>query len=305
MEKLKNNRQKGITLIALVVTITVLIILVTVSINTVLGDNGIIGRAQKAKDSYQNNQKTEDEQMAVLANEMAQYDKTGNEGIIDKTKSYVGYYADVDGDGTVDGVIYADLAVDGSGQWGDDNGDFSYEAITGVKDYIISQTSYSGDFGNNGVLKATGSGKNRLYVMALTDIDENTYTWYTNAYGNEISDYDTLTLEIFGTGKMNMDTMIEQWNSSAYGDQSDNDMWKAVQTQVNKGWFVPSKGEWAAFGSNLKIDGSNYENYKLADVYWSSSLSNENSDWGVSFSTGTMRYGFIYYSSSVRLSTTF
>ena len=77
MKKLRNSRQKGITLIALVVTITVLIILATVSINTVLGDNGIISRAQKARDSYSNSQKSEDEQMAVLANEMAEYDTNG------------------------------------------------------------------------------------------------------------------------------------------------------------------------------------------------------------------------------------
>ena len=80
MKKLKNNRQKGITLIALVVTITVLIILATVSINTVLGDNGIIKRAQKARDSYSNSQKSEDEQMAVLANEMAEYDEGESSG---------------------------------------------------------------------------------------------------------------------------------------------------------------------------------------------------------------------------------
>ena len=75
MKNLKNTKEKGITLIALVVTITVLIILATVSINTVLGDNGIISRAQKARDSYSNSQKSEDEQMAVLANEMAEYDE--------------------------------------------------------------------------------------------------------------------------------------------------------------------------------------------------------------------------------------
>ena len=79
MEQKEKKRQanKGITLIALVVTIVVLIILATVSINTVLGDNGIISRAQKARDSYSNSQKSEDEQMAVLANEMAQYDTKG------------------------------------------------------------------------------------------------------------------------------------------------------------------------------------------------------------------------------------
>ena len=77
MKKLRNGRQKGITLIALVVTITVLIILATVSINTVLGDNGIIKRAQKARDSYQNSSTSEDEHMKQLANEMAEYDTNG------------------------------------------------------------------------------------------------------------------------------------------------------------------------------------------------------------------------------------
>ena len=77
MKNLKNTKEKGITLIALVVTITVLIILATVSINTVLGDNGIISRAQKARDSYSNSQKSEDEHMRQLANEMAEYDEDG------------------------------------------------------------------------------------------------------------------------------------------------------------------------------------------------------------------------------------
>ena len=77
MRNLENDRQRGITLIALVVTIVVLIILATVSILAVFGDNGIIARAQKAKDSYSNSQKLEDEQMVVLANEMAKYDTKG------------------------------------------------------------------------------------------------------------------------------------------------------------------------------------------------------------------------------------
>lgn len=44
---MKNN--KGITLVALVVTIVVLLILAVVSINLVLGDNGIVKKAQDAK----------------------------------------------------------------------------------------------------------------------------------------------------------------------------------------------------------------------------------------------------------------
>ena len=48
---MKNN--KGITLVALVVTIIVLIILAGISINLVLGDNGIITIAQKAKENIE------------------------------------------------------------------------------------------------------------------------------------------------------------------------------------------------------------------------------------------------------------
>ena len=96
MKNIVNRRNSGITLIALVVTIVVLIILATVSINTVLGDNGIISRAQKARDSYSNSQKSEDEQMAVLANEMAQYD-TDNSGSGGTTKPEEGITATVEG----------------------------------------------------------------------------------------------------------------------------------------------------------------------------------------------------------------
>ena len=69
----KIRRQNGITLIALVVTIVVLIILATVSINAVLGQNGIIGKAKQAKESYEKSVKAEDTAMQELLNEMAQY----------------------------------------------------------------------------------------------------------------------------------------------------------------------------------------------------------------------------------------
>ncbi len=71
----KIRRENGITLIALVVTIVVLIILATVSINAVLGQNGIIGKAKQAKESYEKSVKAEDTAMQELANEMAQYNE--------------------------------------------------------------------------------------------------------------------------------------------------------------------------------------------------------------------------------------
>ena len=76
MKDLKNNRQKGITLIALVVTIVVLIILATVSIITVFGDNGIISRAEESKSQTKEAMKKEEITLAVAAS-------YNNEGKID------------------------------------------------------------------------------------------------------------------------------------------------------------------------------------------------------------------------------
>ena len=97
MRKIRNKREKGITLIALVVTIVVLIILATVSINTVLGQNGIIGKAKQAKESYEKSVKAEDTAMQELLNEMAQYntDNSGSGG--GTTKPAEGITATVDG----------------------------------------------------------------------------------------------------------------------------------------------------------------------------------------------------------------
>lgn len=46
------KQEKGITLVALVVTIVVLLILAGVSITMVLGNNGIVKKAQDAKTNY-------------------------------------------------------------------------------------------------------------------------------------------------------------------------------------------------------------------------------------------------------------
>ena len=81
--------------------------------------------------------------------------------------SGVGYYADTDGDGTPDGVIFEDFKKGGSGSWRDTN--YTISTVTGLKEYYISKTNYNGPFGTKDVLTATGSGNARFYVMALSD----------------------------------------------------------------------------------------------------------------------------------------
>ena len=53
------KEQKGITLVALVITIIILLILAGISIATLSGDNGLFKRAQQAKDATVNGQKNE------------------------------------------------------------------------------------------------------------------------------------------------------------------------------------------------------------------------------------------------------
>ncbi len=64
--KNKKVRERGITLIALVVTIVVLIILAVISINVVFSENGIIKKAEQAKDMHESSVKTEKEGMNKL-----------------------------------------------------------------------------------------------------------------------------------------------------------------------------------------------------------------------------------------------
>ena len=56
-KKTSKNMNKGITLIALVVTITILIILAGISITALTGDNGLINRAAGAKDGVDASQR--------------------------------------------------------------------------------------------------------------------------------------------------------------------------------------------------------------------------------------------------------
>ena len=93
----KRQENKGITLIALVVTIVVLIILATVSINAVLGQNGIIKKAKQAKEMYSNSIAKDNEEMDRLLNEMAKYDTDNSGSGGGTTKPAEGITATVEG----------------------------------------------------------------------------------------------------------------------------------------------------------------------------------------------------------------
>ena len=162
---------------------------------------------------------------------------------------------------------------------------------------------YTGDFGENYVItqKKGTTGNERFYIMALDDIDGSTHYWYKSAYNKMTID----TSNDFGKGKENTQTMISQWNSNKYPPQDDNDMWGLIQTQVNNGWFVPSRAEWSAFVEELGITKENYVNYKLSGWYWSSSQRDTLGAWGADFYYGYMSNDRVNNGGCVRLAATF
>ena len=79
------ENKKGITLVALVVTIVVLLILAGVSINLVLGENGLITKAQEAKQKSHEESIKEQADMA-LANYQLEKAKNGETSSLEDKK---------------------------------------------------------------------------------------------------------------------------------------------------------------------------------------------------------------------------
>lgn len=358
------NNTKGITLVALVISIIVLLILATVSISLVI-NNGILDKAKYAVDKYSDGEIEEQIKLAYQEWQMAQFTGTtenandfimnrlnstignveevlvengkvsvtvkeneqeysykydGSTGATNKSyKDYIGYYADVDADGTVDGIIFADLLVGNTKgtQWGNTYGTYTIPTINkdSLKNYYVSKENHEGTFGTKDVLSpqnGTG-GKDRFYIMSLKNFTASSYAsfyWYKNASSN-MSDYNTATSGNFGSGKKNTEDMIERWNkglvsSGGYGEQDDRDIWKYLDVSVSNGWFLPSRGEWAAFANELGITKDNYSSqYKLGNDYWSSSQGNNGGSYDFIAALGYLQARAVTYSYLVRLATTF
>ena len=238
------------------------------------------------------------------------------------------YYADLEGDGTVDGVIFADLAgEEESGEWGMDNNDktavYTIPKETNLKKYYINGEYTDEQFGSGKIIMPMDetSGNNRFYVMALNDFNPGTYySWYAAAYedGGQLNEiYNVSVTEndfaIAGaepTGKVNTERMIRSWNSEEYGVQNDNadrlDIWGAIQDESEKGWFVPAKSEWAAFNAKFDITRSNYSStYGMGMNYQSSSQSVKSQAHAIYFFFGYIGNGTLHGGGYVRLATTF
>ena len=168
----KLNASKGITLIALVITIIVLLILAAVSIATLTGENGILSKANTAKTETEKAGAKEKVQMAV----MSSFDDSGK---LDYTqlKTNLDKVEGIDKK-TVPPTIIEDtfpftVKVDGYDVKIDENGKVTVEG----------ENSGSGDnpTPNPPTTSTVEEAKNTGTVL-----DENNPTTITDTYGNEV-----------------------------------------------------------------------------------------------------------------------
>jgi len=193
---MRNN--KGITLVALVVTIVVLLILAGVSINLVLGDNGIVKRAQDAKNKTEEDLANTQEVMNQMTDEI-----TEAIGELVTTVETAPYLPD-DTFSKVEGTINTGLVIQDK-----EGNQYVWVVVPRTKE----------------VYKTTELGKTTFTDADYTSI-ENDLKEYTKTYRNGTSYSDTWY----------DDTKNEGWLTETEYNTLKNDMLKSVY--LNGGFYV-------------------------------------------------------------------
>ena len=247
---LKTKEEKGITLIALVITIVILLILVSVSIAMLTGNNGILTQAKLAKENTQ--VAKEDEENKLSNNNEYINVQTGNAvpgKIVSETKkdNYVdsnGDKATIPADFMVDeteNTISKGLVVHGPDKANGDNGsEFVWIPVSDIN--LMAQCSTAGGNCNiqleNGILKCKTHDDNekivgKLYstVMKNNYIDDTANTDYNS--WNSLKEPVYLEDQTYGDASSENNTigLTEEYLKNEY---------KAMATSVAKygGFYV-------------------------------------------------------------------
>ena len=211
MQKQK-NKQRGVTLIALVVSIIVLIILVGVSIAMLVGENGIIKQAQRAKEETEQAAKDEKIILAKTEDSINQYVEGIKPGeIVIETKK--DNYTDIEGNKAIvpagfvvskipeeqkisSGLVIYDIPQEelNSVNWTNKNEDGSYNVQTEYNQFVWIPCTLDGENGNIKYDRYTFSREN--WVNSQTkgeyDIASNSYK-IIRADAPTVYDYEELS----------------------------------------------------------------------------------------------------------------
>ena len=205
-EKRLNKQSKGITLIALVITIIVLLILAGVSIAMLTGQNGILTQAQKAKTTTDNKSAEEKVKLAVMAAKTQSADASLD---LEKLTTEV----TINYGGQVDGTEFpATVTIDGKSFTVDSDGNVtSKDSETAGKVTIIE-----------------GDGKSVGNIIAVTSTKGTTEKFY-------VLSYDESTQKAKALAEWNLKVGNIYNNSSSTAIATDSDEY-GLQNKEMKGW---------------------------------------------------------------------
>ena len=217
-KKNKIVREKGITLIALVITIVILIILATVTLNVVLGEGGLIQRAQEGKRLTDQAQKDEQDELK------------GAEEFIN---------------GVLAGTTNPPAEVPETVTEGKESGT-PFEDTTTITDDLDNPVTVPGGFNI-----AEDSGTKVEEGIVIEDSNNNQFVWIPvgeynvsdtiNATGKLANELSRRTFTESGSTPVNGDDVI---NTDFYGEGNENSVAKdqidAFKTSAttNKGFYI-------------------------------------------------------------------
>ena len=173
--KLNLKERKGITLIALVITIIVLLILAGVSIAMLTGQNGILTQAQNAKTTNENKSAEEKVKLAIMA---AKSQSTDGSLELDKLTTEV----TTNYGGQVDGTAFpATVTIDGKSFKVDGDGNIE---LTGTKPQITNVKVTTDSTGQNVATSNMAEGT-ILYITFGATLENGTITKVVDNDGNK------------------------------------------------------------------------------------------------------------------------
>lgn len=246
---IKTNRQNGITLIALIITIIVLLILAGVTLSMIMGDSGLFGKAKKAKEQTEITSEKEEIALAVTSSKIT--------------------------DTGVSNVKKESLQKALDAQFGENK--------TLVEDN--EDGSYTIKMNNSGKREYTLDDDGTLIEGAYSKWDGTTSTEPTNKTSNEIHIYTASELKWLADQVNNEGNTFEEYNiylenNIDLGARVENENWETTANENVK---------WTAIGSTTTHFNAIFEgnNHVIKGVY-SNNTNNFNGIFGISNSISNL-----------------